>query len=268
MQRSLKSLEHYKISATDGELGKVVNFLLDDERWIVRYLVVETGGFLGGRRVLVSPISFREIDWSSNRFHLALTMDKVKNSPDVDVDKPVSRQHERDFLDYYGYASYWGRSGLWGIGAYPSMLMGSTTNRPAAGTADTPPGDVHLRSAEEIRGYHVHGSDEWIGHVDDFVVDDKTWAVRYLVIDTRNWWFGNKVLIAPHWATRISYVGRTVDIDLSRQAIKNSPAWDSNTVIDRDYEMRLDSHYGRSEYSMDVHPADSPASRDGPDFAR
>jgi len=113
MLRSLKELEHYAVSATDGDIGHVADFLLDDERWIVRYLVVETGGFFSGRRVLISPISFRQVDWSLRGFHLALTRDRVKNSPSVDVDKPVSRQHELDYFGYYGYPRYWGYSGLW-----------------------------------------------------------------------------------------------------------------------------------------------------------
>jgi hypothetical protein len=254
MLRSLKSLDHYKISATDGELGEVVNFLLDDERWIVRYLIVDTGGFFGGRRVLVSPISFREVEWSTRRFHLALTMDKVKNSPDVDVDKPVSRQHERDYVRYYGYLSYWGYPGLWGMGVYPGSLLGGPMNEPVTDGAEARPSDVHLRSAAAVRGYHVQGSDDAIGHVADFIVDVETWAVRYLVIDTRNWWFGKKVLIAPQWATRITDTLRQVDVDLTRQAIKSSPEWDANTIIDRDYELRLHGHYGRSPYWSSERP--------------
>jgi sporulation protein YlmC with PRC-barrel domain len=254
MLRSLKSLEHYKISATDGELGKVADFLLDDERWIVRYLIADTGGFFGGRRVLVSPISFREIEWPTSRFHLALTMEKIKNSPDIDVDKPVSRQYERDYLGYYGYPSYWGYSGMWGMGTSPGLLADGTMNKPAVDTVATRPSDVHLRSADEIRGYHVQGSDEAIGHVEDFVVDDETWAIRYLVIDTRNWWFGKKVLISPRWASGIRWAERTVDIDLSRQAIKSSPEWDPNALIDREYENRLHSYYGRPPYWVDERP--------------
>jgi hypothetical protein len=258
MLGSLKSLEHYKISATDGELGRVVNFLFDDERWIVRYLIVETGGFLGGRRVLVSPISFREVDRSTRRFHVALTMDKVKNSPDVDVDEPVSRQHEREYLAYYGYSTYWGRPGLWGMGNYPGLLVGGTGKDPADEAADSPPSDVHLRSAEVVRGYHVQGSDGAIGHVADFIVDDEIWAIRYLVVDTRNWWFGKKVLIAPHWATSIRWADRQVNVDLSRQAIKRSPEWDENAVTTRDYETRLHGHYGRSQYWVDERLTESP----------
>ena len=108
MLRSLKNLERYKVSATDGDIGSVVNFLIDDTRWTVRYLVVDTGGFFGGRQVLVTPISFHQVDYSEERFRLSLTMDKIKNSPSIDLDRPVSRQAERDYYGYYGYPYYWG----------------------------------------------------------------------------------------------------------------------------------------------------------------
>ena len=112
MLRSLNELEHYKVNATDGDIGSVVNFLLDDQRWVVRYLVVETGGLLGGHRVLISPISFSRAEWSTRSIHVALTIEKVKDSPSVDVDKPVSRQHEQDYYRYYGYPYYWGYTGI------------------------------------------------------------------------------------------------------------------------------------------------------------
>jgi len=247
MLRSLKDLENYRATATDGDIGKVVNLLVDDEQWVVRYLVVETGGFLAGRRVLISPSSFREIDWATRRFHLALTMDKVKNSPNIDTNKPVSRQHEWDHLSYYGYASYWGYSGVFGMGAYPNLMMGAKVGAPKDPPKDSP-GDVHLRSVEELHGYHVHGSDNEIGHVEDFVVDDGTWAIRYLVIDTRNWWFGKHVLVAPQWATRVSYDERMVYLDMPREMIKNSPEWNANAAVNREYEERLYDYYGRPVY--------------------
>jgi hypothetical protein len=245
--RSLKDLERYKVSATDGDIGSVVNFLLDDERWMVRYLVVETEGMLDGRRVLISPIFFRQAEWSTQRFHLALTKEKVKNSPSVDVDLPVSRQREREYYRYYDYPYYWGDTGLWGMGAYPGFLAAGGWNE-APELSEEASGDVHLRSAKEIRGYHIQGSDEPIGHIDNFIVDDETWEVRYLVIDTSNWGFGKKVLVAPHWATRISWEERNVYVDLSRQAIKNSPEWNAAAPINREYEERLYDFYGRPVY--------------------
>ena len=247
MLRSLKAIEEYAVSASDGDIGSVANFLLDDEHWTVRYLVVQTGGFFGGRRVLISPVSFREVDWSTRRFHVALTRDKVKNSPSVDVDKPVSRQHERDHFGYYGYPYYWGYSGLWGMGAYPGLIAVAGWKAPPVDYPERS-GDVHLRSAKEVRGYHIQGSDEAIGHVADFIVDDETWQVRYLVIDTRNWWLDMEVLVAPHWVSRISWSEKKVFVDLSRQAIKDSPAWNPTAPINREYEARLYDYYGRPVY--------------------
>jgi sporulation protein YlmC with PRC-barrel domain len=224
MLRSLKDLERYTVSATDGDVGNVVNFFIDDERWAVRYLIVESHGFMDGRRTLISPISFGKADWSTKRFNVTLTKDKVRNSPLIDTDKPVSRQHERELNRYYGYPFYWGFSGLWGMGAFPGLLAARQWTDVAA-KEDADAGDVHLRSANEVRGYHVQGNDAAIGHVHDFVVDDETWQVRYLVIDTSNWWLGKKVLIAPRSTKRIEWPERKIFVDMSRQAIKESPQW-------------------------------------------
>jgi hypothetical protein len=259
MLRSLEDLARYRVSATDGDIGSVADFLLDDERWTIRYLVAETGDFFDERRVLISPISFRQAEWLTHRFHLALTMDKIKNSPSVDVDKPVSRQHERDYFRYYGYRHYWGDAGPWGMGEDPSLLAASTWNERPAEHCDEQTGDVHLRSARELRGYHIQGSDEAIGHVEDFIVDDESWGIRYLVIDTSNWWLGKKVLVAPHWASRISWEESKVYVDLSRQAIKDSPERNASAAINREYEARLYDYYGRPVYW---------AGSDGPKNAR
>jgi len=241
MLRSLKDLEDYAIGATDGNVGRVVDFLLDDERWAIRYMVVEAGRFLDGRRVLVSPISFGTIDGLSRRVHLSLTVEKVQHSPSIDTDKPVSRQHERDFYRYYGYPSYWGNLGLWGIGASPNMHVAGPDNEAALERRDDAPADSHLRSAKEVRGYDVQGSDEAIGHIDDFIVDDD------LVVDTRNWWFGKKVLVAPQWASSVSWNERRVYVDVSRDFVKNSPEWNT-TAINREYEARLHDYHGRAGY--------------------
>jgi len=199
--------------------------------------------------VLISPVSFRTVERSSRRVHLALTVDKIKTSPSVDTDKPVSRQHERDFSRYYGYPAYWGDLGLWGMGAYPNLLAAGTYSE-AAERPEEPTGDVHLRSAKEVRGYDIQGSDEAIGHLEDFIVDDETWALRYLVADTRNWWFGKKVLLAPQWATNVSWNERKVYIDVSREFVKNSPEWNPY-LVNRDYENRLYEYHGRSRYWQD-----------------
>jgi sporulation protein YlmC with PRC-barrel domain len=244
MLRSLKLLEHYKVKATDGDLGSVSNFFIDDERWTVRYLVVDTGGFFGGRNVLISPISFRGVDFSARAFNLALTRDRINNSPSVDLDKPVSRQHERDYYGYYGYPYYWGYGGLWGADTYPGAMASAGYDR-AGERPGEPDADVHLRSAKEITGYHVEGTDGAIGHVKDFMVDDESWAIRYMVIETSNWWLGKSVLVAPDWTSRISWLDRKIYVDMTRSAIQSSPQWGVDDPISRAYEDALHRHYGR-----------------------
>jgi len=262
MLRSLKDLESYAVSASDGNIGSVVNFLLDDKRWVVRYLMVKTNGFFTGHEVLISPISFGQVDWSTRELHVNLTKDKVQNSPTFEVNMPRSRDDERAYNNYFGYGHYWDRSGLWGTSAYPGDLASDAYN-------DKPPhvlecrSDAHLRSAKELRGYHIQGSDDAIGHVDDFIVDDATWEVRYLVVDTNNWFFGKKVLLAPQWASRISWEEGKVYMDLSRQAISSCPQWNPEQAVNREYEVRLYDYYGRPLYWERDAPLVNPAqSRD------
>jgi hypothetical protein len=200
--------------------------------------------------VLISPISFREVDWASHQFHLALTKDRVRNSPDIEADRPVSRQHEMDYFRYYGYLSYWGDSGVWGMGTDPALLAaGPWSDLPPTNAGES--GDPHLRSANVVRGYHVEGADDAIGHIDDFIVDDDTWEVRYLVVNTSNGWFGKKVLVAPRWSTRVSWLEGKVFVDLTRQEIKDSPEWDADAAINRAFEARLHDYYRRPAYWQD-----------------
>src|ERR1019366_523122 len=168
---------------------------------------------------LITPVSFRQIEWVFRRFHLSLTRDKIKHSPSVDTDKPVSRQHERAFLGYYGYPYYWGNPGLWGAVGSPGLLATEKLYE-VPPEPPTVSGDIHLRSAREIRGYHIRGTDAAIGRIADFIVDDDTWEVRYLVVDTAAWWKGKKVLIAPRWTRSISWAEGIVLLDLSQEAIK------------------------------------------------
>jgi sporulation protein YlmC with PRC-barrel domain len=242
MLRSLKNLERYKVSAADGDVGSVDDFLVDDARWTVRYLVVGTGSFLDEREVLITPIAFREVDYSASRIRLSISMDKVKNSPSINLDLPVSRQYEKDYYGYYGYPYYWGFGGLWGTGGYPGE-MASGTCESSPDRPGEPAADRHLRSAKDVTGYHVEGTDGSIGHVKDFVIDDHTWEVRYLVVDTTNWWFGKSVLVAPEWATRISWLDRKIYLGRTRDEIKRSPEWSATYPVEPGYEDALHRHY-------------------------
>ena len=248
MLRSMQSLEGFQVRAKDGDLGSVANFLLDDETWVCRYLVVRTGGFFNERKVLISPMFFREVAWASRVFHLALTQEKIRRSPGTETDLPVSRQHERDYFLYYGYPNYWGSTGIWGLNPAPvdmaaENLVSAATREPL-GRKD----DLHLRSAKVLRGYYINGTDGEIGHVEDFIVDDETWQIRYMVVNTSNWWVGKKVLVPPFWAGQVSWEANEIFLGLSRQEIQGCPLWDPAAPVNRTYEKSLYDHYGRPAY--------------------
>jgi hypothetical protein len=243
-------LKHLSIRATDGELGTVDQFLFDDETWAIRYLTVETGGWLGGRPVLISPISIIRTDWGAKQLDVALTKKQVENSPDINTHQPVSRQHEAEYLGYYGYPDYWGGPYLWGSAFYPAGLAIPTTASTEA-TADRirkESTDSHLRSTDAVTGYGIEAADGEIGHVAGFVVDDEAWAIRYIEVATRNWWPGKKVLVSPAWIERVSWTDSKVYVGLTREAIRNGPEYVESVPITREYENRLYSHYGRPPY--------------------
>ena len=262
MLRSTKDLEGYKISATDGDIGHVKDFYFDDDHWAVRYFVVEAGTWLSSRKVLVSPISVHHPDWLGKTLPVSISKEQVRNSPSIDTDKPVSRQNEGQVLGYYGYPNYWGGGGMWGQGLYPAAMVPGYA-RDGLDTIEREQeleayqreerarrrnDDPHLRSCKAVTGYHIHATDGDVGHVSGFLVDDETWAIRYLIVDTSNWWVGHKVLVAPPWIKGVHWIDKTVAVDLSRESIKNSPTYDSTLEWGRDQEQDLWRHYGRSGY--------------------
>ena len=198
MLTNVTFLKGLVIQATDGELGTVDQLYFDDETWAIRYLTVETGGWLGGRQVLISPFSILHTDWPAKRLDVALTKKQVENSPDIDTHQPVSRQHEAEYNGYYGYPYYWGGPYMWGPVVLPVGLgLSNCFHRSDGGQIPSESTDSHLRSTEGISGYHVEATDGEIGHVDGFVLDDEAWAIRYIEVATRNWLPGKKVLVSP-----------------------------------------------------------------------
>ncbi|QBR04089.1 PRC-barrel domain-containing protein [Paraburkholderia pallida] len=254
MLRSIKDLHGCDICASDGEIGGIYQVYFDDETWGIRYLVVETGNWLHDRQVLVSPYSLKHVDWSSNTVYVNLTRQQVRDSPTLDTHKPVSRQHEIEYLRYYSYPTYWDGPNLWGMGAWPAF--DPVAQRPAA---PAPPHliphvnralpDVHLRSTDEVKGYHIETTDGTIGHVSGFIFDDRAWVMRYLKVDTRNWWPGGRpVLIATRWIELVDWFAATVSTSLTRDTIQRSPAYDDATPVHRSYEVALHEFYNREGY--------------------
>jgi len=252
MLKSVVQLQGGTIRATDGEIGKVDQFYFDDETWAIRYLVVNTGDWLPGRLVLVSPIALRQADWQSKRLDVALTKKQIEDSPSIDTHKPISRQHEAVYMGYYGYPYYWGGPNLWGLASYPAGLAVQrevvTEAEAREARARKESADSHLRSTEEVTGYLIEAADGQIGHVADFIVDDETWAIRYLEVDTRNWWPGKRVLVSPQWVDNVSWPDSKVYLHLSRETIKNGPEYIESMPITREYENRLYGYYGQPPY--------------------
>ena len=210
MLRSIKQLHGCSILATDGEIGKVDEFYFDDDQWRIRYLVVDIGKWLLGQRVLVSPAALGHPNQAADILPVTITQEQVKNSPDIDQEKPVSLQPMNE---------YW--PGL-GIPTDPRVAGLYAAAQTVADTDKAHKPDPHLRSTREVTGYHVQARDGQIGHVEDFIVDDETWTIGYLVVSTRNWLPGKKVLVAPWWVDRVSWLGSKVFLAILRASVKDS----------------------------------------------
>jgi hypothetical protein len=249
MLRNAKDLQGLTIRATDGELGTVDQIYFDDDTWAIRYLTVNTGGWLDGRLVLISPISVKgQPDWHSKRLDVSLTREQVEKSPSIDTHEPVSRQHEIEYMGHYGYPFYWGGSNLLGSEQYLAGPGLETVPLQKTSTAGIGKTDSHLRSAEEVTSYYIESTDGEIGHVDGFIFDDETWAIRYIEVATRNWWPGKRVLFAPAWVERVSWEDSKVYVGVSREAIQSAPEYVESRPISREYEDQLYSHYGKPPY--------------------
>ncbi len=232
MQHRISTMIGKAIRATDGDLGKVKEFYFDDATWTIRYMVAETGNWLLGRKVLISLVALKNIDPESSALSVNLSCAQVRNSPDIDTERPVYRQHEEEIHKYYEWPMYWqgGFGGTLGITPYPLFENSPPVNPPDSGRHD----DHHLRSTRHVTGYHIHATDGEIGHVVDYIVDDEKWTVRYLVVDTGNWLPGKSVLISPQWIRQVNWADSSVYLDRTRDSVKNSPEFDSADTIYRD----------------------------------
>jgi len=273
MLRQSSELIGYSVRAKDGLIGTVSDLLFDDESWGLRWAVVDTGEWLSGREVLLPPSAFGMPDVERRHFPMDLTREQIENSPELSEHEPVSRQKETELYSHYGWLPYWypGTDPLVGAPGYPGYVplpggAGPAVPPTAGGSGRMPPeavegrqpegadiqsdlaGEPHLRSIREITEYYVHATDGDIGHVEEFLIEDGSWTIRYLVIDTRNWWPGKMVLIAPEWIDRIDWSHEHVHIRQTREQIRTSPEYDPSASVERTYEERLHQHYERPNY--------------------
>jgi uncharacterized protein YrrD len=217
MKRNINGLTGFNLEATDGEIGEVVDFYFDDETWTIRYLVVKAGGWLSGRKVLISPAALLHKGLGEESIPVNLTQRQVRTSPDIDTDKPVSRQKEAMLNKHHFWENYWGS------GSYGGQ-MGITNATPVHITPSErdPNEDIHLRSIAEVDGYAIHAKDGEIGHVNDMIVDDQTWKLTDLVVDTHDWIGGKKVLITIDHIETVSFFNLLIRLDVTKAEIENS----------------------------------------------
>ncbi|MGD9330852.1 MAG: hypothetical protein PVJ53_06050 [Desulfobacterales bacterium] len=249
MIRSLQAILNADLQATDGPIGRCSDFLFDDKHWTVRYMVADTGKWLPGLRVLISPSAIFDWDWKTDQIPVRLTREDIQNSPSLASDMPVSRQYEQQLVDQYGWIPYWHGPHVWGPVTTP-FSKADIQVKPIESIESA--GKSHLRSVKEVAGYHVEATDGSAGRVDDFLLDHDVWAIRYLVVDTRKWLSGRKVLISPTWARRIDWKRSQLHVRMNRGAIENSPVFDREHGPTRDDELALFKHYDMQPYWLNV----------------
>lgn len=243
----VKTIENYKLKGKDGEIGSAKEFYFDDKYWAIRYLVADTGNWLTGRQVLISPYSLISVNEEEKNIVVNLSEKQIEECPPLDSDKPISLQFEVSFFDYFKLPPYWNGRHMWG--AWPYVMREEQVSKTEIQEKDS--WDPHLRSTKSVTDYRIQANDGEIGYVEDFVIDEDTWAIRYLVIDTKNWWGGKKVLISPQWIDRISWDESKVFVNLTQESIKQSPEYSDDLLLTRDYEDQLHQHYKQKGYWID-----------------
>lgn len=258
---STQELDGVELGASDGSMGAVREIFFDDRDWVVRHLVVDTGGWLSGRSVLISPHAIAGFDRDARVVQVRLTRAQVEAAPGMETDMPLSRQREAVLYDYYGYPYYWGGGGLWGTMDVPmgGGLMGpvtlpppafaaadrSATGRPEATGSEGE--DAHLRSSAQVIGYDVEARDGDIGHINDFLFDELTWQIRWVVVDTHNWLPDRLVLVSPSAVEKIDWEGRRAVFRVTRAAVEASPPYIRGAALTDEHVRHVQRHFESSE---------------------
>ncbi|RJR36022.1 MAG: PRC-barrel domain containing protein [Desulfobacteraceae bacterium] len=239
MLRRVDELKNFVLDAADGEIGRCKDFLFDEE-WVIRYMVADTGKWLPGRKVLISPAWLGKPRWSDGRLPVGATKEQVENSPPLEIGQPISQDYEQRLYDY------WTSPALWGTYAEPAMPYAQMAQ--ARGYYKTVSPEARgLESTMEVTGFTIQATDGEIGHVEDFVLDDDDWTIRYIIVDTRNWLPGRKVLVSTKWLSDIRWEDKKVSVGMTKDNVRSSPEYIPER-LDREYEMGLHRHYGFPPY--------------------
>ena len=244
MLHALNDLEGFTVNASDGYIGKVKDFYFDDRTWLIRHLVAETGIWLKNRNVLLKPAAIKYLDQETKTITLDISMYEVRSGSGFDKNLVVSPQTEIDYLSYYGYSFYRGMTDI--EGQDDEQKVAETFA--AIDAVRRMYGDRHLRSCKEIINYNIEATDSEVGHLQGMLFDEDTWSVRYLMVNTSNWWLGHQVLIEPQMIKDISWGDARIYVDMLRQQVQDSPIFDPDAP--NTYERGMDVHL----HQNNVHP--------------
>ncbi|MDP3294642.1 MAG: PRC-barrel domain-containing protein [Nevskia sp.] len=253
MLHRMDKLIGLRVVASDGEVGTVGDVYFDDYRWAARYLTVETGSWLDSRKLLISPLAIDSVDYEQGTIGIRLDRQQVRDSPDIDTRRPMSRQHELGYFNYYGYPDYHSGPLLWGLTPYPMVPDEASLPLTISALVEVANTDAerdvsHLRSAGDICDFVLHATDDVIGHFEDFILESDSWALRYVVVETSNFWVNKHVVVPVQWITRIDQTESQVHVDVPSAQIREAPEYDPAIALSRDYETQLFGHYQRQGY--------------------
>ena len=216
-----QALYRKKLSATDGPIGHVSDFYFDDLLWVIRYVVVDTGSWLTGRLVLLSPHAFEKLDQRKDALQVNLSMKQIEDSPLISAHETVSRQFEEGYYRSYGWPAYWQGGRMWGYSGTPlvaSPLPEDIADRKAL----EPPKDRHLESTQAVTGYKIQATDGSIGHVTGFHVDPESWTIYELAVGLGHWQLGAPILVPPEAIETVSFVEKKVFVKLTKAQVQAS----------------------------------------------
>lgn len=241
MLRSLDDIIGYRLSADDGRIGKVADFYFDDRDWTIRYLVADTGRWLPGRKVLISPMAIGYPDGEDRSVRVGLTQEQIEEGPSIAIDRPMTREEERRYAEHFGWPLYWELGTAWTMDELPPIPPEDVRRE-----LDVP--DADLRSVRDVLGYDIRdASGAHAGEVEDAIVDTDGWRIVSLVgrIRVRLLGRARRVLIPPKVVREVDWYGRHLVVELDREELYEGEAYDPDAPVNHDYEQRLFDYRGR-----------------------
>lgn len=250
MLKRLNEINGFSFHTPEGSIGSCKDTLFDDNRWTVRYLDVDTGNWLPGRRVLLSPISLGEPSWETGEIPTQLSKKQIQDSPSLESHLPVSKTWEDSFFNFHGWPYYGVGMHMWGLTHYPDEDDLKKVHEIQTQPQTLSKRKSNLRSSKELIGYEVSTQDGHLGSVEDYLFDTRSWTIRYLVVKTTQAFEADEIIIAPSWVSNIDWTGRQCVLELTQADIKLSPqvAGQLNDHLDREFELKLHRHYEKPVY--------------------